>query len=50
MTIVPHRANRAVIFDSALYHRTDHCRFTEGYLNKRINVSLLFGDFGTPGA
>jgi tetratricopeptide (TPR) repeat protein len=47
-TIVPHRANRAVFFNSALLHRTDRCRFREGYLNKRINVSLLFGDFGAP--
>lgn len=44
--VVAHRANRAVIFDSALYHRTDKYEFREGYLNKRINVSLLFGDFG----
>ncbi|HEX3701114.1 MAG TPA: hypothetical protein VHV27_10615, partial [Phenylobacterium sp.] len=46
--IVPHRANRAVFFDSALFHRTDTCRFAEGYLMKRINVSLLFGEFGAP--
>lgn len=43
---VTHRANRAVIFDSALYHRTDNYEFRDGYLDKRINVSLLFGDFG----
>jgi tetratricopeptide (TPR) repeat protein len=43
---IPHRANRAVIFKSSLYHKTDDCRFKEGYLNKRINVSLLFGQFG----
>ena len=47
-TIVPHRANRAVIFKSALFHKTDDCRFKEGYLNKRINVSLLFGNLGDP--
>jgi tetratricopeptide (TPR) repeat protein len=46
--IVPHRANRAVFFNSGLFHRTDRCRFREGYLMKRINVSLLFGDFGAP--
>lgn len=46
--IVPHRANRAVFFNSALFHRTDRCVFREGYLNKRINISLLFGDFGAP--
>jgi tetratricopeptide (TPR) repeat protein len=45
-THVPHRANRAVIFKSSLYHRTDECRFAEGYLAKRINVSLLYGRFG----
>lgn len=47
-TIVPHRANRAVIFKSSLIHKTDDCRFAEGYLNKRINVSLLFGKYGAP--
>jgi tetratricopeptide (TPR) repeat protein len=45
---VPHRANRAVIFKSSLFHRTDACRFREGYLNKRINVSLLYGQWGAP--
>lgn len=43
--VVPHQANRAVIFDSGLYHRTDQFSFRDGYLNMRINVSLLFGDF-----
>jgi tetratricopeptide (TPR) repeat protein len=48
MTRVPHRANRAVIFRSDLFHKTSDCRFREGYLNKRINVSLLFGRRGAP--
>lgn len=43
MTRVPHRTNRAIIFKSDLFHKTSDCRFREGYLNKRINVSLLFG-------
>jgi hypothetical protein len=43
MTRVSHRANRAVIFKSDLFHKTSDCRFREGYLNKRINISLLFG-------
>ena len=43
LTRVPHRANRAVIFQSDLFHKTSDCRFREGYRNKRINVSLLFG-------
>jgi len=41
---VPHRQNRAVIFDSALFHHTDAFRFREGYENRRINLTLLYGD------
>ena len=40
---VPHRANRAVIFNSDLFHETDKIRFKEGYLNRRINVTMLYG-------
>jgi tetratricopeptide (TPR) repeat protein len=43
---VPYRANRAVIFDSDLFHETDTIRFKEGYLNRRINVTMLFGRRG----
>jgi tetratricopeptide (TPR) repeat protein len=45
---IPYRANRAILFKSSLFHRTDECHFREGYLNKRINVSLLYGDWGAP--
>lgn len=40
---VPYRANRAVIFDSDLFHQTDTIAFQDGYLNRRINVTLLYG-------
>jgi tetratricopeptide (TPR) repeat protein len=40
---IPHRANRAVIFDSDLFHETDAITFREGYENRRINCTLLFG-------
>jgi tetratricopeptide (TPR) repeat protein len=46
VTKIPHRANRVVIFKSSLIHKTDDCEFTTGYANKRINVSLLFGEYG----
>ena len=46
LTRIPHRANRAVIFRSDLFHKTSDCQFREGYLNKRINVSLLYGRRG----
>ncbi|HUE63873.1 MAG TPA: hypothetical protein VMO78_05815, partial [Rhizomicrobium sp.] len=40
---IPYRANRAVIFDSDLFHETDIIRFKPGYENRRINITLLFG-------
>lgn len=42
--VVPHRANRAVLFNSDLFHATDTIRFRPGYENRRINVTMLFGD------
>lgn len=40
---VPHRENRVVIFNSTLFHETDRVEFREGYENRRINVTLLYG-------
>jgi len=41
---VPYRANRMVLFDSSLYHRTDNLRFKKGkYTDRRINLTFLFG-------
>ena len=41
---VPFRENRAVIFDSALFHTSDEFKFKKGYKNRRINLTLLYGD------
>jgi len=41
---VPYRANRAVMFDSKRLHATDRYDFKTGYENRRINLTLLFGD------
>jgi hypothetical protein len=42
---VPHRANRAVLFDSMLFHHTDHYDFVPGGgpMKRRINLTLLYG-------
>jgi tetratricopeptide (TPR) repeat protein len=45
---IPYRANRAVIFDSDLFHETDAMDFADGYENRRINITLLYGDRKTP--
>jgi hypothetical protein len=41
---VPYRQNRAVIFDSALFHKSDQFRFQTGYENRRINLTFLYGN------
>jgi tetratricopeptide (TPR) repeat protein len=44
---VPHKQNRVVIFNSDLFHATDDIHFKDGYENRRINVTLLYGRRGT---
>jgi len=41
---IPYKRNRAAIFDSSLIHETNPLRFKDGYENRRINVTLLFGE------
>ena len=40
---VPYRANRAVIFNFDPFHETDRIAFREGYQNRRIHITLLYG-------
>jgi tetratricopeptide (TPR) repeat protein len=40
---IAYRANRAVVFNSDLFHETDEIRFKDGYLDRRINITLLYG-------
>ena len=42
-TIVPYNENRVVLFNSSLWHETDKIEFKEGYENRRINITMLFG-------
>ena len=41
---IPYRQNRAIIFDSDLFHATAGLRFRSGYENRRINITMLYGD------
>ncbi len=41
--VIPYNENRAVLFNSNLFHETDTYEFKEGYENRRINVTMLFG-------
>ena len=40
---VPYQANRAVIFDSRLFHGSGEVEFMENFESHRINLTLLFG-------
>ena len=41
---IAYRQNRAVLFDSSLYHESAGTNFASGYHNHRVNVTLLFGE------
>ena len=40
---IPYRANRAVVFNSDLFHETDRFQFRDEYASRRVNVTLLYG-------
>ena len=40
---IAYQCNRAVLFNSALFHETDEIDFEDSYLARRINITYLFG-------
>ena len=40
---VPYRENRIIMFNSALFHKTDTINFKDDYESRRVNVTLLYG-------
>ena len=42
--VVPYAENRVVVFNSNLFHETDRLEFKTGYKNRRINITMLFGN------
>ncbi|MFO0758528.1 MAG: hypothetical protein U0359_18695 [Byssovorax sp.] len=41
---IPYRQNRAILFNSDLFHGTAPLHFRGGYEDRRINVTMLYGD------
>ena len=41
-SVIPYRANRAVLFEGHLFHRTDDFTFAPGFANRRRSVTFLF--------
>ena len=44
--VIPYGENRAVLFNSRLFHESDDVDFQPGYENQRINITMLFGEKG----
>ena len=44
--VVPHRQNRALLFNSNLFHRSDQLHFRDDFESRRMNVTMLFGKRG----
>ena len=40
--IIPYKENRAVIFNSKLFHATDDFNFDNSYENRRVNITFLY--------
>ena len=40
---VPYRTNRALVFNSDLFHESDTCTFRDDYESRRINITFLYG-------
>lgn len=47
---IPYRCNRAVIFHSKLFHRSDPFHFRDSFESRRMNVTMLFGNIGKESA
>ncbi len=43
---IPYAENRAVLFHSNLFHKSDRVNFRDGFENRRMSVSMLFGHRG----
>lgn len=41
--IVPYGGNKVALFESRLLHKTNEVEFKDGYANRRVNLTLLFG-------
>ena len=40
--VIPYKENRAVIFNSKLFHSTDDFKFDNSYENRRVNITFLY--------
>jgi hypothetical protein len=40
---IPYKANRAIIFNSDLFHGTEEVKFGSAFADRRINVTMLYG-------
>ena len=41
---IPYRENRAIVFNSDLFHATEPIQFRPEYEHRRLNITMLYGD------
>jgi Flp pilus assembly protein TadD len=41
--IVPYGSNKVALFESRLLHKTNEVEFKDGYENRRVNLTILYG-------
>jgi len=48
--VVPYKCNRAVLFHSTLFHKSDAFDFVDCFSRRRMNITMLFGHRGQEAA
>jgi Tfp pilus assembly protein PilF len=46
-SVIPYRSNRTMLFRSDVLHKSDRMRFAQGYENRRVSITFLYGHPGT---
>lgn len=41
---IPYKSNRAILFDGAYFHGTNEVSMKEGFENRRVSYTMLFGE------
>ncbi len=40
---IPYRANKVMVFESRLLHKTNEIQFKDDYVDRRVNLTMLYG-------
>jgi tetratricopeptide (TPR) repeat protein len=49
-TVIPYRHNRGVLFESTVFHKTDPFEFRDSFVDRRLNITMIFSRRGREAA